>query len=233
MYVFDDTPGTIPNNSIILTNNFGQIPRFQCISGSLLPNIGQWIAPSGQDITLSASDPFDVVTGGQDDPGYLDISLHSGQILSIHDQGVYSCRIPDETGTTTSVFVGIYIPALASMMVLTFFVCNSHCVANNVSLTIAPVSIVSFQENSVAVFSVNCSSSGSPPTNVTWMKNGEIVTFLDNFTTNQYLRDGVMAVYDNILTSSLLQPSQVIGTYTCSIDNLVSPPTEATLTIQG
>ena len=117
VYLFDDTPGTIPNNSIILTNNFGQIPHFQCISGSLLPNIGQWISPSGQDITLSTSDPFDIVTGGQNDPGYLDITLHSGQILSIHDQGVYTCRIPDETGTTTSVYVGIYIPALASMII--------------------------------------------------------------------------------------------------------------------
>ena len=104
---------------------------------------------------------------------------------------------------------------------------------SNISLIIVPVSIVSFQENSAAVFSVNCSSSGSPPTNVTWMKDGEIVTYSDNFTTNQYLRDGVMAVYDNILMSSLLQPSQVIGTYTCSIDNLVSPPSETTLTIQG
>lgn len=118
VYLFDDdTSGIIPNNSIILTNNFGQVPRFQVISGSLIPNIGQWIAPSGQDITRSVNDLFDIVFGGQNDPGYLEISLHSGRILSIRDQGVYTCLIPDETGTNTSVYVGIYIPALASMYI--------------------------------------------------------------------------------------------------------------------
>ena len=117
VYLFDATPGTIPNNSIILTNDFGQIPRFQCISGSLLPNVGQWIAPSNQDITSAAGSPFNVVPGTQNDPGYLDISLDPGQILSIHDQGVYTCRIPDETGAVTSLHVGIYIPALASMSI--------------------------------------------------------------------------------------------------------------------
>ena len=100
-------------------------------------------------------------------------------------------------------------------------------------LSLAHVSITSLQEDSVELFSVTCSSSGSPPTNVTWTKDGEILTLTDNFTTNQYLRDGAMAVYDNILMSSVLEPSQVIGTYACSIDNLISPPAEATLTIQG
>ena len=116
MYVFDDeNPGVIPNNSIILTNNFGQIPRLQCISGSQSPDVGQWLTPAAQDVTLSTSDPFNVVRGGASDPGYLDILLNSGQILTIRDQGVYSCVIPDETGTSTSFFVGIYLPALTSM----------------------------------------------------------------------------------------------------------------------
>lgn len=110
----DDNPGIIPNNSIILTNNFGQIPRLQCISATELPDAGQWLAPSAQDITGLANDPFDIIVGDQNDPGYLDISLHSGQILTIRDQGVYTCRIPDETGMNASVFVGIYLPALIS-----------------------------------------------------------------------------------------------------------------------
>ena len=115
MYSFDSSnPGLIPNNSIILTNNFGQMPRLQCISGSRSPGVGQWLAPSGQDITYSNTDPFDITVGGASDPGYLDISLHPGQIVTLRDQGVYSCRIPDETGENSSVLVGIYLPALTS-----------------------------------------------------------------------------------------------------------------------
>ncbi len=89
--------------------------RYQCISGSKLRDVGRWLAPPGQDITFSADDPFDVTIGGQNDPGYLDVSLHSGRILTIHDQGVYTCRIPDETGINVSVLIGIYLPALTSM----------------------------------------------------------------------------------------------------------------------
>lgn len=115
MYLFDDdNPGLIPNNTIILTDNFGQIPRLQCISGSQLPNVGEWISPLGQDITNSASDSFDILVGGHSDPGYLDLSLHSGRILTVHEQGVYTCRIPDETGMNYSFHVGIYLPTLTS-----------------------------------------------------------------------------------------------------------------------
>ena len=114
MYLFDgDNPGPVPNNSILLTNNFGQIPHFQCISGTTQPSVGQWISPSAQDITTSSADPFSVIVGDQTDPGYLDISLNPGQFLTIRDQGVYSCWIPDETGINTSFSVGIYIPALS------------------------------------------------------------------------------------------------------------------------
>ena len=96
----------------------------------------------------------------------------------------------------------------------------------------APVSVLSLQETSADDFSLNCSSTGSPPTNITWTKDGETVTMNENFTAIQYLRDGVTARYDNILIISL-PPAEVIGTYTCSIHNLVSVPSEETLVIQG
>ena len=115
MYLFDDdSPGIIPSNSIILTNNFGQIPHLQCVSGSMLPNVGQLFAPSGQDITLLTNDPFNIIRGSQNDPGYLDVSLNPNRVLTIHEQGVYRFHIPDELGMNTSIFVGIYLPALTS-----------------------------------------------------------------------------------------------------------------------
>ena len=92
------------------------MPRLQCISGSNSPNIGQWIAPLGQDATYSTSDPFDVVLGSMNDPGYMDITLHSGQFITFSDQGIYTCLIPDEAGVTHPVLVGIYLPALICMI---------------------------------------------------------------------------------------------------------------------
>lgn len=114
MYLFDaESPGIITNDDIIVTNNFGQLPRLQCISGSRSASVGQWITPSGQDATYLTSDPFDVIVGDESDPGFLDISLHSGQFITYKDQGVYTCQIPDNTGVVVSMHVGIYLPALA------------------------------------------------------------------------------------------------------------------------
>ena len=115
MYLSDaESPGIIPNNDITVTNNFGQLPSLQCISGSQLANVGQWITPSGQDATYHTSDPFDVIVGDESDPGFLEISLHSGQFITYEDQGVYTCRIPDDKGALVSLHVGIYLPAFVS-----------------------------------------------------------------------------------------------------------------------
>lgn len=88
------------------------------------------------------------------------------------------------------------------------------------------------EEISAPVFTLNFSSLGSPPTNVTWIKDDQVLTPNQNFTMVQYLRDGVTATYDNILSVSM-PPSDVLGSYTCSIDNSVSQPTEETLLFEG
>ena len=112
LYLFDaDSPGIIPNNDIIVTNNFGQLPCLQCISGSQTAGVGRWITPSGQDATYQTSDPFDITVGDESDPGFLEISLHSGQFITYDHQGVYTCRIPDDTGAPVSLHVGMYLPA--------------------------------------------------------------------------------------------------------------------------
>ena len=96
----------------------------------------------------------------------------------------------------------------------------------------ASINILSLQEASTTVFTLNCSSSGSPPTNVVWTKDGEVVSMNETFSAIQYLRDGVTARYDSVLMISM-QPSEVIGRYTCSVDNMISVPSEQTLTLQG
>jgi hypothetical protein len=121
IYLFDaDSPGIIPTDDIIVTNNFGQLPRIQCISGSLSAGVGQWIAPSGRDATYQTSDPFDITVGDESDPGFLEISLHSGQFITYEDQGVYTCRIPDDKGALVSLHVGIYLPAFVGELNLNF-----------------------------------------------------------------------------------------------------------------
>ena len=122
LYLFDtDSPGKIPTDDIIVTNNFGQLPCLQCISGSQSAGVGQWITPSGKDATYQTSDPFDITVGDESDPGFLEISLHSGQFIIYEDQGVYTCRIPDDKGALVSLHVGIYLPAFVSEFLNLFY----------------------------------------------------------------------------------------------------------------
>ena len=118
MIIFDgNTPEVLLNNSALLTDNFGQLPTIQCVSGYAVANEGQWLSPLGVDLTMAPLNAFDITLGGQTDPGHLNVSLVSGQFLTIQDQGVYGCHIPDEMGRNASLFVGIYLPAFASKFV--------------------------------------------------------------------------------------------------------------------
>ena len=117
LYLFDNNhSGIIPNNSVILSNYFGQLPRLQCVSGSLMAGVGQWLTPSGQNIT-SIDSPFDIIVGDENDPGYLDVLVHPGRTLRARDQGVYACRIPDERGVISTLHIGIYLPALTGKII--------------------------------------------------------------------------------------------------------------------
>ena len=88
------------------------------------------------------------------------------------------------------------------------------------------------KESTDTTFTLNCSSVGSPATNVTWTKDGEVVIINDTFEATQILHDGVMAIYSNLL-KVYSEPSDVIGVYTCSIENLVSEPAVQILAFQG
>ena len=81
-------------------------------------------------------------------------------------------------------------------------------------------------------FSLICMSSGSPPTEVSWAKNGLTLTANETYETIQVLKDAQLAVYDNILIV-YSKPEEVLGNYTCSIDNSVSTVAEQTIAIEG
>lgn len=228
LYLFDGSDSRIiPNNSAILSNNFGQLPKFQCVSGSKLAGVGQWFTPSGQSMNLNTNDAFDIIVGDDSDPGYVDMWLHPGRILTAQDQGIYTCQIPDEAGRVSTLYVGIYLPALKGLLLMLF-----DCTSQSYLVYIVPITISSLHESPSTVFSLNCSSLGSPPTTVVWMKDDEVLTANETYTTAQYLRDGVASEYDSILM--IRSPmSEIMGTYTCLVENSLGLPSKETLTLEG
>ena len=110
--------GPVQNNSIIHASTTGRLNQLQCISGSTAANVGRWIAPNGEDIA-GLTDTFNVVTGDNTDPGLTFIELQPGQSLESEDQGIYTCIIPDESGDTQYLYVGIYQQGFNSKQIST------------------------------------------------------------------------------------------------------------------
>ena len=49
-----------------------------------------------------------VVRGGGNFPSYVGLQLRANQSLTMFDEGVYTCIIPDENGDEQALHVGIY-----------------------------------------------------------------------------------------------------------------------------
>ena len=90
----------LPNNSLILAR---QNLDFNCVSGSRLSNVGDVLDNDKMDISTSRDDPFFTFqrTIGA-------IHVKSLRQFQSSDEGIYTCRIPDETGSIVGVNVGLY-----------------------------------------------------------------------------------------------------------------------------
>ena len=81
--------------------------------------------------------------------------------------------------------------------------------------------------------SLNCTSNGSPALTVVWTKDGTVLPNTLSYTTNQVLRNGTTASYDNLLDISG-QYSELVGTYSCIIhDSLGRNSVPASLQVNG
>jgi len=94
------------NNSIIKASSSQRLGEFSCMSGSTQGGVGQFIGRDGRDITYQFGDPFYVSIGGVQNPGLIQVSSYT--TLQTSYQGVYTCRIPDETGKFLDINVGLY-----------------------------------------------------------------------------------------------------------------------------
>ena len=101
------TSGTIVHNNslVIMDHNFLQVI---CASGSMRRYIGQLIGLDGNDVTYVHDDSIYNIDSGV--PGSILILIDP----SFADQGVYTCRIPDENDVEVDVNIGFYPPGFNS-----------------------------------------------------------------------------------------------------------------------
>ena len=85
-----------------------------------------------------------------------------------------------------------------------------------------------FDRNSTTL---TCTSTGGPPTTVTWRKNG-IPVNVSLYEQSQRLVDAVEATYQSVLFNDNV--TNFVGTFTCEISNVrVTVPVQETVELNG
>ena len=113
----DDSVPTsaLPNNGIVIALDVtsGDRISFQCRSGSMAKGVGQLVDLDGNTFAIGEnSGVFSVQqtgSGSNVQPGSVQFHNRVGaETLTATDEGVYTCRIPDETGSDVDVNIGVY-----------------------------------------------------------------------------------------------------------------------------
>ena len=95
------------------------------------------------------------------------------------------------------------------------------------------VSSVQVTFGTTSPLALNCTSTGSPALTVVWTKDGRALPSDLSYTTNQVLRDGTSATYDNFLLVSGYY-SELVGIYNCIVhDSLGRNSVPASLQVNG
>ena len=91
----------------------------------------------------------------------------------------------------------------------------------------APVSISSLELTGdfQPIFTIKCTSTGSPATTVTWTKDDTPLANSETVHMSQILTDATAGAYDNLLSIDA-SPTAVTGLYSCAVENSLGAATQ-------
>ena len=109
---------------------------------------------------------------------------------------------------------------LLDSMVRRFSPIKSTCTLHFLQLyTVAPtIADLMYEEGNDTTLNhtLTCVSTGSPPTNVSWIKDG--VPLTSDYIISQNVTERRASTYDNVLT---VRPEGAAGTYNCTVSNVL------------
>ena len=113
IHVFDGNPrGPLPNNGLVISDtrdNYGYRFRFVCRSDSMLETVGKLVGLDGS--TALTTNRFFYVSNTVLPHLFVLNSGHAyyaQESLPSSEQGVYTCRIPLQSGEMREINIGIY-----------------------------------------------------------------------------------------------------------------------------
>ena len=111
---YDDQP--IANNGLIIALSSGsERLRFECVSNSSQSGVGEI---TGRDGTALYSGGIWSVISPFSRPGVL--RVRATGVLTAGDQGIYTCTIPDDSGNSIAINVGLYPSGFSGELVVIY-----------------------------------------------------------------------------------------------------------------
>ena len=110
IHVFNGVPpGSLPNNGLVSLDPNHPIFRLRlfCRSDSMMENVGLFIGLDENPITTHNSTFFEISKLQPGEVSVVNFKANSTD-LTASGQGVYTCRIPLQSGDTREINIGIY-----------------------------------------------------------------------------------------------------------------------------
>ena len=141
---------------------------------------------------------------------------------SLPESGIYACQLLDSRGRKQEATIGLYPRSdhgIGQYSDVAFFVCGYDSIVNIYTGTNPILHNISYRLSSEA-FTVTCLSSGAPPTNISWYRNGRKIDIDGEvYTLSQLVTNYQSSSYDNTLTIRGIPLKDMLGTYYCQISN--------------
>ena len=98
----------VQNNSLISSSSLAPLHGLACYSADARNDlIGEWRFPDGTTVNQQTQNQEQVVFAHRQ-VGRVTLQLKDGSQFTSALEGVYSCHIPDETGTVRTLHAGVY-----------------------------------------------------------------------------------------------------------------------------
>ena len=112
---------------------------------------------------------------------------------------------------------------------------QSHIMVHHFNVGMSVVTSVDFEltselDSTRTTFTLTCTSTGSPVTTVTWMRDGEVLVENRNYSiTSRMLLHPENATYSHTLRVT----RRLVGEYECTVSNIRTPSSSRNLTVEG
>ena len=200
-----------------------------CCRGADGGSAGEWFLPGQISLVVDVNAPNAGTESFTKSRGPSTVLLNHRTSSVVGPTGLYTCQVPDGSGTNRTLYIGVYI-GMGAGTDYTSHDMHNIIVMSYVKFTGVPA--ITDLDYDRASGTLTCISSGGPVDSVIWMKDGSLIIG-DNsaFSQMQTITSTITSTFHHTLSSS--NSSNFVGSFTCTIRDAVGNSNSRTQTLNG